>query len=140
MTGCLNSASDLDHYWQPALVQDNDQEEAAMKLTAVPVALVRPATDGETVALAAGSAFPVVASSDEEDAVALLQDSLQTAIAASPALEGALLPLARCPIGINTRCWRLPELYACCRARNTQTHCLTRLPFRCSLRNHVAYH
>lgn len=78
--------------WLPRLVQDHDEDEAAMKLTAVPVALVRPAIDSDTAALEGGTAFPVVASSDEEDALHLLQDSLQTAISATPALEGALPP------------------------------------------------
>lgn len=76
-------------------LQANDGQDAEMKLTAVPAALVRPATESEVRMLTAGEAYPVIAPEDGDEAVQLLQNALEGALASSPALDGLVASATR---------------------------------------------
>jgi len=68
--------------------QDPEAEEPAVMLTAMAAALVAPQSDAEVAALAAGEAYPVLATDDAPEARRVVSDSLRAAIAASPGLPG----------------------------------------------------
>lgn len=72
-------------------------------LTAMAAALVAPQSDAEVAALAAGEAYPVLATDDAPEARRVVSDSLRAAIAASPGLPGAQTPM--CQLWVIVRLW-----------------------------------